>query len=351
MSSTEGLSQSGGPGDPRGFPGGGGGRGFPGGGDPSQFFNQMSGGKDVWLRTETDPRMQRLFDRVAAQVGVTNGQITRRQYTAYQEQRAAERASRGVSPNSGGRGGNPTLTAEGMFSSLDKNGDGYLNYDEMPDQLRAERDRWDTDRNGLIDLGEFRAFFEARVQPPPTQSPSSSPSADVQLQGSLYWDYFQAPAEEPRKPPVVYRAGKLPKELPSWFEQYDTDKDGQIGLYEWKASGKSIQEFEEMDRNKDGFLTVDEVLRFVNKGNENGGQSPGMQLGYAGNGNFPDARNFGRGGGPGFGGPGFGGPGFGGRPDRGGQGGQGGGRDRGGRGGRGRGGPGGRGGDSYYNYE
>jgi Ca2+-binding EF-hand superfamily protein len=364
LSSTQGLSQPGGS-DPRGtpdsrgagqsFPGGGGGRGFPGGGfDPNQFFDQMSGGKEVWLRTETDPRNQRRFDIIAAQVGVTNGQITRRQYTAYQEQRAAERASRGTSPNSGGRGGNPTLTAEGMFSSLDKNGDGYLNYDEMPDQLRTERDRWDTDRNGLIDLSEFRAFFEARVQAPPTQSQASSPSADLPLQGGLSWDYFQGPVEEPRKPPVVYRAGKLPKELPSWFEQYDTDKDGQIGLYEWKASGKSIQEFEEMDRNKDGFLTVDEVLRFVNKGNENGGQSQGMQLGYAGNGNFPDPRNFGRGGGPGFGGPGFGGPGFGGRPDRGGQGG---GRDRGNRGGRGRGGPGGgpggsgRGGADYYNYD
>src|SRR5438132_3509466 len=162
----------------------------------------MSGGKEVSLRTETDPRMQRMFDRVTAQIGVTNGQITRQQFTAYQAQRTAERASRGTSPDGGGRGGNPTLTAAGMFSSLDKNGNGYLNYDEMPDQLRAERDRWDTDRNGLIDLSEFRAFFEARVQPAPTQSPSSSPSADLQLQGGLSWDYFQTPAEEPRKPPV-----------------------------------------------------------------------------------------------------------------------------------------------------
>src|SRR5947209_1096085 len=98
LSSTEGLGQPGGAGDPRGTPDQrGGGRGVPGGGggDPSQFFNQMSGGKDVWLRTETDPRMQRMFDRIALQVGSTNGQITRQQFMAYQEQRAAERASRG----------------------------------------------------------------------------------------------------------------------------------------------------------------------------------------------------------------------------------------------------------------
>jgi Ca2+-binding EF-hand superfamily protein len=297
----------------------------------------MSGGKDVWLRSETDPRNQRRFDIIAAQIGATNGQITRQQYLAYSEQRAADRASRGMSPTGGGRGGNTGPSAESMFSYYDKNNDGYLNYDEMPDQLRAEKDRWDTDRNGLIDLSEFRAYFEARVKAPQGQSPSTSPSADPLLQGGLYWDFSQAD-EQRRAPPVVYRAGKLPKELPAWFEQYDTDKDGQVGLYEWKAFGRSIQEFDEMDRNRDGFLTIDEVLRFVAKSNENGGQSPGMQpgmqLGFAGNGSDFGGRGFGRGG------PG-GGPGFGGR-DRGGPGGSRGDRgDRGGRGGRGRGGPGG----------
>src|SRR5207248_1366935 len=129
----------------------------------------------------------------------------------------------------------------------------YLNNDEMPDQLRAERDRWDADRNALIDLNEFRAYFQARVQP--SQPPSNTPGADQQQPpggpNAYFWDYSQTPEEEMRKPPVVYRPGKLPKELPAWFEQYDTDKDGQIGLYEWKASGKSVQEFDEMDRNRD----------------------------------------------------------------------------------------------------
>src|SRR5437773_2711933 len=108
LSSTEGQSQPGGT-DPRGtpggggFPGGGGGRGFPGGGfgDPNQLFNQMSGGKDVWLRTETDPRNQRRFDMIAAQIGATNGQITRQQYMAFQADRAAQRGGRGMSPGGG----------------------------------------------------------------------------------------------------------------------------------------------------------------------------------------------------------------------------------------------------------
>jgi hypothetical protein len=61
--------------------------------------------------------------------------------------------------------------------------------------------------------------------------------------------------------PTVYRLGKMPKDLPSWFEQLDTDKDGQVGLYEWKKAGRNVDEFLAMDANKDGFLTAEEVLR------------------------------------------------------------------------------------------
>src|SRR5205807_8961735 len=62
---------------------------------------------------------------------------------------------------------------------------------------------------------------------------------------------------------TVYRFGKLPKELPAWFAEIDTDKDGQIGLYEWVKAGRNVDEFRAMDRNDDGLLTVDEVLGYV----------------------------------------------------------------------------------------
>ena len=61
--------------------------------------------------------------------------------------------------------------------------------------------------------------------------------------------------------PAVYRYGKLPKEAPSWFTELDTDKDGQIGLYEWRKAGRPMSEFAEMDLNNDGFVTAEEWLR------------------------------------------------------------------------------------------
>ena len=70
------------------------------------------------------------------------------------------------------------------------------------------------------------------------------------------------PDQEEERRPVVYRVGSLPKELPAWFTELDTDKDGQVGLYEWKAAGRPLADFQAMDRNGDGFLTVEEALLY-----------------------------------------------------------------------------------------
>ena len=62
---------------------------------------------------------------------------------------------------------------------------------------------------------------------------------------------------------VLHRSGVLPKGLPSWFKDFDTDGDGQIALHEWCAAGKQLAEFRNYDFDDDGFITPDEVLRFL----------------------------------------------------------------------------------------
>ncbi|QJW95798.1 EF-hand domain-containing protein [Frigoriglobus tundricola] len=184
--------------------------------------------------------------------------------------------------------------------------------------------------------------------------------------------------------PVAMRYGKLPKDLPPWFDEYDTDKDGQISLYEYRKSGKDskealTREFLKMDMNSDGLLTADELLRFTRQNaikekvdayDESGGTERPSSWGLGApvedkGDNNKGGNNRGRGGpgGGGMGGPGgsmggpgggMGGPGGGmGRPG-GGMGGPGGGWPGGGMGGPGGGmdwpggggGPGGRGGDN-----
>jgi hypothetical protein len=54
-----------------------------------------------------------------------------------------------------------------------------------------------------------------------------------------------------------------PPELPAWFAEYDADRDGQVGLYEWRKKGRTIAELLPMDQNGDGYLTSRELLAFL----------------------------------------------------------------------------------------
>jgi Ca2+-binding EF-hand superfamily protein len=259
---SEALPQFGPPGE------GGGQRGAGGSGgmqlDPNQWFNSLAGGKDVWVRSEiTDPQTQQRFDRTAQQLGVTNGEITRDQFVANMQQRMAQfgqgrrgggpprAAGPGQAPATGGASGGGDWV-ETMFRRLDTNGDGFLNTDEMPPELKADLPRWDTNKDGKIDVNEFKEYMKSRV---------------TQWQNGGQWNGGGSEAETPEeedapKRPVVYRGSNLPKDLPPWFQQLDTDKDGQIGLYEWKGSGRSMEEFQKYDRNGDGFITIEEVMAY-----------------------------------------------------------------------------------------
>src|SRR5262249_34847911 len=145
--------------------------------------------------------------------------------------------------------------------------------------LRAERDKWDTNKDGFIDLSEFKAYFQAVVQQRMAENGGWNPN----WQGGMP-DLGSPPVpaeDEEIKKPVVYHAGNLPKDIPDWFKQIDSDGDGQIGLYEWKVSGRSLEEFRKIDRNNDGFLTIDEVMRYVAEQKKAGGGPPSPRGGFA----------------------------------------------------------------------
>ena len=254
--------------------------------EPDQLFNMLSGGREVVERSQVDPRMQPMFDRVAERMNNTSGRITREEFTNSMRERKGSNGGAGAPPTgpsgvplappgsgqSRSAAGGPddtTAMAESAFRRFDRNGDGYLNSDEMPEDLRAEVSKWDTDGNGLIDLNEFKAFFQAKMNQMAGQYPQPSPTSwPTQIIPTVVKG---ATAQPPPKEPLVYRSSNLPKELPPWFAQLDTNHDAQIGLYEWKASGRSLDEFRRMDRNGDGFLTVEEVLFYEAQKREKAG--------------------------------------------------------------------------------
>ncbi len=50
-------------------------------------------------------------------------------------------------------------------------------------------------------------------------------------------------------------------DLQSSYMDMDTDRDGQIGLYEWKQAKRPLAQFQQLDINGDGFLTPRELER------------------------------------------------------------------------------------------
>jgi hypothetical protein len=170
--------------------------------DPIQFFNLLSKGKDFADRAELSGLQLSIFDRIAKRLGSRKSRITRAEFLAVHETRLAELS-------------------------------------------RA--------RDGLTVAAPAGAQARGIHQP---QLPTNEP----QLGRTMPRLDDKGDAV---KRPVVYRAGKLPNGLPAWFAQFDTDGDGQIGLYEWVKGGRPVEQFRQMDRNDDGFLTIDEVLHFL----------------------------------------------------------------------------------------
>jgi hypothetical protein len=135
----------------------------------------------------------------------------------------------------------------------------------VAEALASEFDKYDLDHNNMIDLPEFKAYMKAR------RGDARNPNAPD-----------AAADEEKKKRPTVFRAGNLPNDFP--YAMFDTDGDGQIGLYEWKAAGKRLGDFLAMDLNNDGFLTVDEYYRWKKNNDEKNGVSGGSQFARGGRG-------------------------------------------------------------------
>ena len=198
-------------------------------------------------------------------------------------------------PSMPGSGPNPDMF-NGLFKRADRNGDGRVTPDESDDRIRREWPQYDRNGDGSLDQGEYTAYWQQRFsrgresrdrdrddddrdRDRDRDNRGYDPNNPQQWNQQGGWNGQQGPwnqqggqwgsnttqrAEEEIQRPVVYRYGKLPKEVPGWFEKLDTDKDGMVGLYEWRRdteTKRQIKDFTEMDLNQDSYLTASEWLR------------------------------------------------------------------------------------------
>ncbi len=71
------------------------------------------------------------------------------------------------------------------------------------------------------------------------------------------------PQNAPNGRAYVARYGHLPANMPAWFARLDTDKDGQILLYEWLAAGQSLQSFNDVANGEES-ITPSALARYLN---------------------------------------------------------------------------------------
>ena len=254
--------------------------------DPNKMFDDLakqSGGTDTIdfgkLPKETKDKMNRFRSFSGAAPYPDTGTMSRGQYTEdfNKGMEAMKAKGMGGGRNGGGNGGpgggsspgGSTDWVEQRFKDSDKNGDGAITMDEASDRLKPTFAQADTNGDGRITLEEYKIYVASRVPggsgPPPGMSGQPTvvtfappPGMDPNAGGSR----GRSRDEDEANPRVsVSRYGKLPKEVPSWFEELDTDHDGMVGLYEWRRANRATKDFVEMDLNGDGYLTADEWVR------------------------------------------------------------------------------------------
>ena len=223
--------------------------------DMNGVFDAMAQGKSSVSISSLGPLAQPL-QQWARDNGNTTGIINRQQFNSFaQSYLGSMQAGLGAAGKGKGGKGNPDATAETRFKSADKNSDGRLAPEEMSSQLR-DSGVWkiyDRDKNSSLSLEEYKSYWREYTAAQQGFGVGGKGNTGFNSNTILIDDSLD-------QRPVVYRAGKLPKELPAWFTQYDTDKDAQIGLYEWRLSQEPYMKFEGMDRNQDSLLTAEEVL-------------------------------------------------------------------------------------------
>ncbi|HEV3137149.1 MAG TPA: hypothetical protein VGZ26_04580 [Pirellulales bacterium] len=181
--------------------------------------------------------------------------------------------------------------AQFVVRHYDANQSGQLESDEWP-SMHGKPELADSNHDGLMTVAEYAQYCAdygagraIRLSTLPGEvaahegSRDSSPpgddhrSADPAATGDA--ESAQLSAEQDRRRDTKYFAS-LPLGVPQWFIRRDADGDGQLTLSEYspKLLRSEIDDFNRYDSNRDGILTVAELLRAGKDAKGNGPATP-----------------------------------------------------------------------------
>lgn len=186
----------------------------------------------------------------------------------------AEAQERGETPSTAKKTATPgqplQFDLEGFFKDFDKNGDGFLQRDELPLAYRPVFERLDANKDGKISREELTqgiAFLHPRRRPSDTiymLIEMSDFDDDCQHEVQRAYEILRRldKNKDGKIDAAELKAGRehiANNRVDFLFTELDANKDGRISREEAKGSIRA--NFKEIDRNGDGFIDREELLK------------------------------------------------------------------------------------------
>jgi Ca2+-binding EF-hand superfamily protein len=208
--------------------------------DAADLFDKLDANKDGVIASDEVPDdKQAIFERLV-RVGDANGdkKLTKDELAAGLKKSAAQPeaapAGRPGAPG-GAPGGFPNVNAKEIFARMDRDSNGKLEKDEIPERMKENLGRVDANSDGVVELAEFEKvaqFFGGRR---PEGAPAGTPEG--------------RPGQGGPVPGGPVPGGPVLRAL-------DADGDGEISASEIEGAAKALAR---LDKNGDGKLTRDEI--------------------------------------------------------------------------------------------
>jgi Ca2+-binding EF-hand superfamily protein len=231
-------------------------------GDERSLFDRIDQNKDGQIVADEIPAERKsYFERLLRERDKDgDGKLSKEEFqqSAEQQRRPAAADENTQRPRPEQRG----FDAAAIFRSLDKNSDGKVTPDEVPEErrerFRAGLARSDKDNDGGLNLEEFRNSMAAIA--------GRRPEAGQ-----------PAPGSAPPRPNIANAP---------FFRAIDSDRDGKLSGEELAKAGEALKT---LDKNGDGALTPEELVPPGTPAPNAAGNSPPGQAGRRPDGGRPQA--------------------------------------------------------------
>jgi len=165
--------------------------------------------------------------------------------------------------------GGPLVDVDAFMKEYDRDKDGYLSKDEMPDWLHYNFDRLDANKDGKISKEELQkgmAYLQQRRRPSDVvivlvEMSDCDEGCSEELQRAYAYLYKLDKNKDGKLDAKELEAGRKQaweERVDRLIKRLDANKDGKISKKE--AKGMVLEHFDQLDKNKDGFIDRDELL-------------------------------------------------------------------------------------------